>query len=383
MQLEINNHMRKLILFLLLSCCNLSFFAQNENSNNGEDVHTEIKVLNKKIRHISTSSQKASDILKQHTLILSELNGRVTADSALLEKMLLFNKSQSDSIISIHSEIKLVRQEQDFNKSLMHILLCVVILIFIVIILILYTLLRKLKLRNDDIAIKEIDNLSTLLKEKFSIIENAISELSHTPCVPLDQIYRYVDEIKKSNDSRFNEIRELINDISIKNNQESSIQEDIDVPPVERYNNAVYHFTKINGHISEMRKSNTKNLIILAYKYLTCKIDKNSFVFEVKESGIINDDKLQFYAIADNIENFIIRDKPIIDHWLAANHSNNIHDYLSAIRMPLDELFDADLDRDIFDDECDGQRITMVYKLGYHFPGNTIDPFRKKSLTSC
>ena len=50
--------------------------------------------------------------------------------------------------------------------------------------------------------------------------------------------------------------------------------------------------------------------------------------------------------------------------------------------MPEGLTFDESLDEDVLGDNIDGQQITMVHKMGFYFPGNTIKPYREKSVVS-
>ena len=91
---------------------------------------------------------------------------------------------------------------------------------------------------------------------------------------------------------------------------------------------------------------------------------------------------MQFISLVDEIENFIGHQIPIINKWLRCEPGSEIRSYEDAVRIPIGRMFNADMDRDILGDDLSGRTITMIHKLGFYFPGNTIKSYREKSIVS-
>ncbi len=152
---------------------------------------------------------------------------------------------------------------------------------------------------------------------------------------------------------------------------------------LEAYNASVHEFTTINDHVSDLRKKDTKALVLAMYRYLSLKSDdKLSLLAEIRSSNISDDTKEQFVALVSRIGNFLSQRKPVIDTWLFWKPIDGINSYELSIRMPEGLIFDENLDEDVLGNDIRGQRISMVHKMGYFFPGNTIKPYREKSIVS-
>lgn len=154
-------------------------------------------------------------------------------------------------------------------------------------------------------------------------------------------------------------------------------------PSLESYNNSVYEFIKLNDHINSLRKRENKILILSLYKYLAMlENDKEKVSILIRESNLVEDEKVQFFSLVDEIENFIGHQIPIINKWLSCEPGIEIRSYEDAVRIPIGRMFNADMDRDILGDDLSGRTISMVHKLGFYFPGNTIKSYREKSIVS-
>lgn len=154
-------------------------------------------------------------------------------------------------------------------------------------------------------------------------------------------------------------------------------------PSLDAYNTGVYEFTTINDHVANLRRKDTKPLVMAMYRYLSLhSVDKTELLSEIRSSTISEDAMEQFVALVSRIEAFLIQKKPIIDAWLYWEPKEGVVNYESAIRMPEGLTFDKSFDEDVLGDNIEGQQISMVHKMGYYFPGNTIKPYREKSVVS-
>lgn len=154
-------------------------------------------------------------------------------------------------------------------------------------------------------------------------------------------------------------------------------------PSLEAYTTSVYEFTVINDHVANLRRRDTKPLVMAMYRFLSLQsVDKTAILSQIRSANISEDVMEQFVALVSRIEAFLIQKKPIIDAWLNYEPKDDVVSYESAIRMPEGLIFDERLDEDVLGDNIDGQQITMVHKMGFYFPGNTIKPYREKSVVS-
>ncbi len=154
-------------------------------------------------------------------------------------------------------------------------------------------------------------------------------------------------------------------------------------PPLDAYNASVYEFITINDHVSKLRRKETKKLVMAMYRYLSQQTtDKDTLLAEIRATELTDDLREQFVSLATKIENFLTQKLPVINAWLQWEPKDGVDSYSTAIRMPEGQLFDEDLDGDIFGDNLAGKQITMVHKMGFYFPGNTISPYRVKSVVS-
>ncbi len=182
--------------------------------------------------------------------------------------------------------------------------------------------------------------------------------------------------------------QDVKNDDFNNNNSEQNSSIDIEIqklgkPSLDSYNTSVYEFTTINDHVASLKRKETKTLVLNTYRYLAMQMDDKAALYGVIRTTQIPDDiKEQFVALVSRIDDFLTRQKPIIDAWLYWEPKDGIVNYKSAIRMPEGLKFDVNLDVHVLGDNFEGQQISMVHKMGFYFPGNTIKPYREKCVVS-
>ena len=154
-------------------------------------------------------------------------------------------------------------------------------------------------------------------------------------------------------------------------------------PSLDAYNTSVHEFTTLNDHVANLRKKETKPLVLAMYRYFAMQTDDKAVLLRTIRSSQISENTMeQFVALVSRIGDFLIQKKPIIDAWLYWEPEDGINSYESAIRMPEGLIFDKNLDEEVWGDNIEGQQISMVHKMGFYFPGNTIKPYREKSVVS-
>lgn len=154
-------------------------------------------------------------------------------------------------------------------------------------------------------------------------------------------------------------------------------------PSLDTYNTSVYEFTTINDHVANLRKRDTKPLVMAMYRFLSLQaVDRSALLSQIRSANISEDVMEQFVALVSRIDAFLIQKKPIIDAWLYWEPKDGVDNYETAIRMPEGLTFDGNLDEDVLGDNIEGKQISMVHKMGFYFPGNTIKPYREKSVVS-
>lgn len=171
--------------------------------------------------------------------------------------------------------------------------------------------------------------------------------------------------------------------------QEEPVQEEVTPAPavvkpsLQAYGDSVHKFTVINDNIYSLRRKDNKELLNKMLRYLSgLEQDTAELIKEIRNFDMPVEIKEQFISLVSEISAFMAHDKPIIDACLADNEVEGIRSYEAAVRMPAGLAFDPELDSDVLGDECDGQIIVYVRKLGYYFPGNTVKPYRQKSVVA-
>lgn len=171
--------------------------------------------------------------------------------------------------------------------------------------------------------------------------------------------------------------------------QEEPVQEEVTPalavvkPSLQAYGDSVHKFTVINDNIYSLRRKDNKELLNKMLRYLSgLEQDTAELIKEIRNFDMPVEIKEQFISLVSEISAFMAHDKPIIDACLADNEVEGIRSYEAAVRMPAGLAFDPELDSDVLGDECDGQIIVYVRKLGYYFPGNTVKPYRQKSVVA-
>lgn len=155
-------------------------------------------------------------------------------------------------------------------------------------------------------------------------------------------------------------------------------------PSLQAYGDSVHKFTVINDNIYSLRRKDNKELLNKMLRYLSgLEQDTAELIKEIRTFEMPMETKEQFVSLVSEITAFMSHDKQIIDAWLAYNDEEGIKRYESAVRMPVGMAFDPAFDSDILGDDNTGREIMYVFKLGYYFPGNTIKPYRQKSVVVC
>lgn len=233
------------------------------------------------------------------------------------------------------------------------------LIIIMVFLLIMYINIRNYKKYTEVLHSELKDNNGktySLISEKASFIEGLIDKLGITINDGFEIIKH--ESLHKSD----------LNVISSK-------------PTLEAYNNSVYEFITINDHIASLKRKETKELLNCMFAFLSMHDDDSeSLLIKVRESNIPDDQKRQFVSLVSQIQAFLENKKSVINNWLSVESKNGAQDYISCLRYPLGLMYDKELDRDILGEDITGYPIKWVHKLGYYFPGCTIQPYREKSL---
>lgn len=229
---------------------------------------------------------------------------------------------------------------------------------------------------------KSLNDLRNILEQNSSLVESAITEERKLN----DQFSRLILLVLIINiisTSILLYLNKKNRRITPRKYEPEKTDDIVSKPALEAYNASINEFVNINNHIYDLRKKETKGLVIAMYRYLALhSTDKNQLLSEIREADVSDDIKEQFVALVSRINNFLIQKKPIIDAWLKCTPEDCIDSYESAVRMPEELVFDDCLDEDVLGDNIEGQKITMVHKVGFYFPGNTIKPYREKSIVS-
>lgn len=152
-------------------------------------------------------------------------------------------------------------------------------------------------------------------------------------------------------------------------------------PTLDAYNHSVSEFQTINDQLYSLRGNETRNLLHSMFQLLALELKDDSHIKQqIREMNISENRKEQFVSLVSQIQSFLKQRKPIIDAWLYNDSKDNVKDYLSGLRLPIGELFDEDLDRDVLGEASTGQMIKFVQRMGYYFPGNTVAAYREKSI---
>lgn len=154
------------------------------------------------------------------------------------------------------------------------------------------------------------------------------------------------------------------------------------LPTLDAYNEAVHAFTTLADSIASMKKTAKPAIPILFASLANYENGIAPARSAILGLSLTDDNKALMLNLVSEIEKFHAQRRPVIDAWLAAAPAHGIAAYADAVRMPLHRTFDAALDEHILQDPFDGCTVEYVHEIGYHFPGNTLHPFRKKSKVS-
>ena len=256
--------------------------------------------------------------------------------------------------------------------------------------------LRKAELHTAELAsrlaraearLAEMDAADSSLMHKSADTDAMVEKICNSLTVQAARI----DRLERSGENvgeNVDEIRLVVNDLT-----ENAPSPQLPSPPphnsptsqhptLDAYNEAVHAFTALADSIASMKKT-AKPAIPVLFSSLA---DYENGIAPARTAilglDLSDDNKALMLNLASEIEKFHAHRRPVIDAWLAASPAQGIAAYTEAVRMPLHRTFDADLDEHIFQDPFDGCTVEYVHEIGYHFPGNTLHPFRKKSKVS-
>jgi len=343
--------------------------------NNGETVEEEsnrhlLLMLDSLNREFATFRQQYSrelrnrpKIIRDTIIIHSDIHVVSSIDS-LANELNCLNKLNNSSMDCI---------KQSLNRTLDGILILIISLSILLLLLFvtLFIIFRRMN---------EINTTVNALRSKFNEQEN-MQNCELDDRISYNNILCEIKGLKE----RLMAMCEIVDA-----NKQGAIKEDGDEiaevvvkPNLESYNNSVYEFIKLNEHINSLRKRENKTLILALYKYLAKQENNKEKVYKlIHEYNLVEDEKVQFISLTDEIENFIVHKIPIINKWLRCEPDSEIKSYEDAVRIPIGQTFNTDMDRDILGEDLSGQTIMMVHKLGFYFPGNTVKSYREKSIVS-
>ncbi len=236
--------------------------------------------------------------------------------------------------------------------------------------------LRKAELRTDELA-RRLEKAERHLHEAVEKIGDNLTV--HT--ARLDRL----EKAEENADEVVDEIRLVVNDMmeNTPAQPSPSSPDNAPCPTLDAYNEAVHAFVTLASNIASMKNAATKPIIPVLLAALADYENGTAPARTIiRETDLPDDTKSLMLNLVTEIENFHGHRRPVIDAWLAASPAQGIASYKDAVRMPLGMTFDPDLDEHILQDPFDGCRISYVHRLGFHFPGNTIHPFRQKSSVS-
>ncbi len=241
------------------------------------------------------------------------------------------------------------------------------------------------RLARAEARLAEMDAADSSLMHKSADTDAMVEKICNSLTVQAARI----DRLERSGENvgeNVDEIRLVVNDLmenapspQLPDSPTSKLPNS---PTLDAYNEAVHAFTTLADSIASMKKT-AKPAIPVLFASLA---DYENGIAPARTAilglDLSDDNKALMLNLASEIEKFHAHRRPVIDAWLAATPAQGIAAYAEAVRMPLHRTFDADLDEHIFQDPFDGCTVEYVHEIGYHFPGNTLHPFRKKSKVS-
>lgn len=254
----------------------------------------------------------------------------------------------------------------------------------IIVSVILIVFLRKAELRTAQLAQRlaqaerHADELAAELGRQLAQTHEKICDTLTVHTARLDRM----EKAEENADEDVAEIRLVVNDIMESIPDASTPADAESRPTLDAYNEAVHAFTELAKDIASMKRAAKPALHPLFAALANYENGTATARTAVRDLDLNDDTKARMLNLVTQIENFHAQRRPVIDAWLAASPAQGISSYVEAVRMPLGLTFDPDFDEHILQEPFDDCEITRVHSLGYHFPGNTIHPFRQKASVS-
>ena len=264
----------------------------------------------------------------------------------------------------------------------------------IIVSVVLIVALRKAELRTAELAMR-LARTEARLAEMAAADSSLIDKSADTDtmvekiCNSLTVQTARIDRLERSGENvgeNVDEIRLVVNDL-MENAPSSQLPnaqttQHPSTPTLDAYNEAVHAFTTLADSIASMKKTAKPAIPILFASLADYENGTAPARASILGLDLSDDNKALMLNLVSEIEKFHAHRRPVIDAWLAAAPAQGITAYADAVRMPLHRTFDPDLDEHILQDPFDGCTVEYVHEIGYHFPGNTLHPFRKKSKVS-
>ena len=396
-------------IFVLISCFVLlnSLVAQdtllvksgiyNSDSlciDNGDDVSEDVNYrlmltidsLNREFaafrQQYSRELRNKQEVIRDTIVVHSDEHIVSSIDSLACELTNLGNYNNSSMDYIKHSVSKV-------SNSIFVVIILLSVLLLLLCVCLFFTLRSALKINKAISAIysnfNEHSEVANKIETAIGVVHNKLNECKYLVNANQNDKNLYdvvLYEIKELKEMVYT-MQKIIDSNKKEVTEENEVVITVCRPTLESYNNCVFEFIKLNDHIHSLGRRETRTLILALYRYLAKQeTDKNEIFKLIRDCNLVEDKKEQFITIVDEIENFLGHKMQIINNWLQCELDNEIKSYEEAVRFPIGQQFDSDMDRDILGDDLSGQIIIMVHKLGFYFPGNTIKSYREKSIVS-
>ena len=396
-------------IFVLISCFVLlnSLVAQdtllvksgiyNSDSlciDNGDDVSEDVNYrlmltidsLNREFaafrQQYSRELRNKQKVIRDTIVVHSDEHIVSSIDSLACELTNLGNYNNSSMDYIKHSVFKV-------SNSIFVVIILLSVLLLLLCVCLFFTLRSALKINKAISAIysnfNEHSEVANKIETAIGVVHNKLNECKYLVNANQNDKNLYdvvLYEIKELKEMVYT-MQKIIDSNKKEVTEENEVVITVCRPTLESYNNCVFEFIKLNDHIHSLGRRETRTLILALYRYLAKQeTDKNEIFKLIRDCNLVEDKKEQFITIVDEIENFLGHKMQIINNWLQCELDNEIKSYEEAVRFPIGQQFDSDMDRDILGDDLSGQIIIMVHKLGFYFPGNTIKSYREKSIVS-
>lgn len=291
----------------------------------------------------------------------------------------------SETVKGLENELKIVKK--DNNLYLNNVKVLYAGLIFIILIL-LYNIWNTRKkyttgirlqkeLLSDLHIVKQNEGVIRELNEGVSFINE---KLSSTHAQLKNELSTLVEPLQE----QLIEVKNRVNELSLSvvsdglNNKLSQKQTKVSLT---KYNDAVNAFVALNNRLYALKKYRSVVLPCMRLLAGDQSIKVEDARMQIAASSLKTDDKASFSLLLNDISQFVSEYVSVIDRFLKEANEIGCYSFLECIRMPLNEMFDAEKDEHALGEEfADSDRISVVLRLGFYFPQSTTQPYRVKSL---